>query len=105
MMQEGAGNADPDAVCELTAFARQGWHYMMRVCELEYTLWGHFFPEGTPTQGLRSLVEAYNTLLYDSLRPMYIHESTFEELVDCVHVSAAEIGGFSGWELGGRDNF
>jgi hypothetical protein len=27
---------------------------------------------------------------------MYIHESTFEELVDCVHVSAAEIGGFSG---------
>lgn len=78
-------------VAELTAFARQGWHYMMRICELEYKLWGHFFPEGTPTQGLRSLVEAYNTLLYDYLRPMYIHESTFEELVDCVHVLKNEL--------------
>jgi hypothetical protein len=76
---------------ELSMFARQGWHYMMSVCELEFKLWNHFFPDGTPTEGLRELVQAYNMLLYDYLRPMYIRESTFEELVDCLHVLKNEL--------------
>ena len=84
----GAGEEQP---VELAAFARQGWSYMMRLCEREHNLWCAVFPESSPSQGLRALIEDYTTLLYDYLRPMYVHESTFEQLVDCVHVLKTEV--------------
>ena len=83
--------SNPEDEVDLATFARQGWGYMMRLCEREHSLWCHVFPDSAPTQSLRVLIEEHTLLLYDYLRPMYVHESTFDELVDCVHVLKTEI--------------
>ncbi|KAL3152568.1 hypothetical protein ABBQ32_001593 [Trebouxia sp. C0010 RCD-2024] len=76
----------------LTALARDGWAYLMQVCQYEHQLFDHFFPGEDPEgPSLAPLMDPLATILYDALRPRFIHLHALEELCEIVNILTHEV--------------
>ncbi|CAI5498530.1 unnamed protein product, partial [Closterium sp. Naga37s-1] len=73
----------------LPTLTRSGCAYLMQVCQSEHQLFDHFFPAtSADTSNLAPLIDPLCTVLYDALRPRFIHSADVDvlcELVDIVH--------------------
>ncbi|CAI6000927.1 unnamed protein product [Closterium sp. NIES-65] len=73
----------------LPTLTRSGCAYLMQVCQSEHQLFDHFFPAtSADTSNLAPLIDPLCTILYDALRPRFIHSADVDvlcELVDIVH--------------------
>lgn len=76
----------------LPVLARDGWAYLMQVCQYEHQLFDHFFP-GEDPEGptLAPLMDPLATILYDALRPRFIHLHALEELCEIVNILTHEV--------------
>lgn len=76
----------------LPALTRSGCGYLMQVCQLEHQLFDHFFPASSAdSNNLAPLIDPLCTVLYDSLRPRFIHEADMDLLCELVDILKAEI--------------
>ena len=64
---------------------------MLQVCQYEHQLFDHFFP-GEDPEGptLAPLMDPLATILYDALRPRFIHLHALEELCEIVNILSHE---------------
>lgn len=72
----------------------------MQVCQYEHQLFDHFFPGEDPEgPSLGPLMDPLATILYDALRPRFIHLHELEELCEIVDILAHEVSCLTGLEL------
>ncbi|KAL0022928.1 hypothetical protein WJX77_008565 [Trebouxia sp. C0004] len=72
--------------------AREGWGYLMQVCQYEHQLFDHFFPGADPEGvSLAPLMDPLATILYDALRPQFIHIHALDELCEVVDILTHEV--------------
>lgn len=61
----------------------------MQVCQLEHQLFDHFFPASSAEPAnLAPLIDPLCTVLYDTLRPRFIHEADLDLLCELVRLDA-----------------
>ncbi|KAA6429125.1 MAG: conserved oligomeric Golgi complex subunit 3-like [Trebouxia sp. A1-2] len=76
----------------LPVLAREGWGYLMQVCQYEHQLFDHFFPGADPEgSSLAPLMDPLATILYDALRPQFIHIHALDELCEIVDILTHEV--------------
>eukprot|EP00271_Cylindrocystis_brebissonii_P007614 TRINITY_DN21191_c0_g1_i1.p1 TRINITY_DN21191_c0_g1~~TRINITY_DN21191_c0_g1_i1.p1 ORF type:complete len:848 (+),score=186.53 TRINITY_DN21191_c0_g1_i1:421-2964(+) len=77
----------------LPALTRSGCAYLMQVCQLEHQLFDNFFPSSSAeSSNLAPLIDPLCLVLYDTLRPRFIHEANdLEMLCELVDILKAEI--------------
>ena len=64
----------------------------MQVCQYEHQLFDHFFPGEDPEgTGLAPLMDPLATILYDALRPQFIHLHALDELCEIVDILTHEV--------------
>lgn len=64
---------------------------MLQVCQYEHQLFDHFFPGEDPEgPSLAPLMDPLATILYDALRPHFIHLHALEELCEIVNILTHE---------------
>lgn len=64
----------------------------MQVCQYEHQLFDHFFPGEDPEgAGLAPLMDPLATILYDALRPQFIHLHALDELCEIVDILTHEV--------------
>ncbi|EFJ16218.1 hypothetical protein SELMODRAFT_116626 [Selaginella moellendorffii] len=77
---------------ELPPFTRSGCAYLMQACQFEHQLFVHFFPSSSSEASkLASLTEPLCTVLYDALRPKFIHETRIDLLCELVDILKFEV--------------
>ena len=66
--------------------------FFLQVCQYEHQLYDHFFPgqnaEGT---SLSPLMDPLATILYDAMRPRFIHLHSLNELCELVDILVHEV--------------
>ena len=61
------------------------------MCQYEHQLFDHFFPGEDPEgPSLAPLMDPLATILYDALRPRFIHLHSLEELCEIVNILTHE---------------
>lgn len=76
----------------LPVLVREGWGYLMQVCQYEHQLFDHFFPRAEPEgSSLAPLMDPLATILYDALRPQFIHLHALDELCEIVDILTHEV--------------
>ncbi|KAK9845860.1 hypothetical protein WJX81_004499 [Elliptochloris bilobata] len=71
---------------------RSGCAYLMQVCQLEHQLFDGFFPGADPDGGaLGALMDPLCTVLYDALRPAFIHLAALDPLCELVDILQHEV--------------
>ncbi|GAQ88312.1 oligomeric Golgi complex component 3 [Klebsormidium nitens] len=76
----------------LPSLTRSGCAYLMQVCQLEHQLFDHFFPASSAEPAnLAPLIDPLCTVLYDTLRPRFIHEADLDLLCELVDILKAEV--------------
>ena len=74
----------------LPGMTRAGCAYMIRICNNEQQLYGHFFSTAGPA--LDELLETLATVLYESLRPLFIATAiNLDNLVELCSVLKSEV--------------
>ena len=64
---------------------------LLQVCQYEHQLFDHFFPGEDPEgPSLAPLMDPLATILYDALRPRFIHLHSLEELCEIVDILTHE---------------
>jgi len=76
---------------DVLALARIGTAYLVEVCQAEYGLFKHFFPQTDPTGALSALMIPLGTYLSDILRPKYISITDLALLAQLVEALKSEI--------------
>ena len=76
---------------DVLALARIGTAYLVEVCQAEYGLFKHFFPQTDPTGALAALMIPLGTYLSDILRPKYISITDLALLAQLVEALKSEI--------------
>jgi len=62
------------------------------VCQYEHQLFDHFFPGADPEgSSLAPLMDPLATILYDALRPQFIHIHALDELCEIVDILTHEV--------------
>ena len=62
------------------------------MCQYEHQLFDHFFPGGeVEASSLGPLIDPLATILYDALRPRFIHLYALDELCEIVDILAHEV--------------
>lgn len=65
----------------------------MQACQMEYQLFEHLFPSLDASAGaLSPLVDTLADMLYDSLRPAFIHLQDLSALCQLVDILQREVG-------------
>jgi len=76
----------------LPALTRSGCAYLIHVCQLEHQLFDHFFPSSAAdATNLAPLIDPLCMVLYDALRPRFIHEADVDLLCELVDIVRAEV--------------
>lgn len=76
----------------LPALTRSGCAYLIHVCQLEHQLFDHFFPSSAAdAANLAPLIDPLCMVLYDALRPRFIHEADVDLLCELVDIVRAEV--------------
>ncbi|GJP83624.1 hypothetical protein CLOP_g13752 [Closterium sp. NIES-67] len=76
----------------LPALTRSGCAYLMQVCQSEHQLFDHFFPStSADTSNLGPLIDPLCTVLYDALRPRFIHSADVDVLCELVDIVQADL--------------
>ncbi|CAM6127701.1 unnamed protein product [Calypogeia fissa] len=77
---------------QLSSLTRSGCAYLMQVCQLEHSLFDHFFPSSSSEAAtLSPLVDPLCTALYDTLRPRLIHEADLDLLCELIDILKVEV--------------
>ena len=76
---------------DVIALARIGTAYLVEVCQAEFALFKHFFPQTDPTGALSALMIPLGTYLSDILRPKYISITELALLAELVEALKGEI--------------
>ena len=76
---------------DVIALARIGSAYLTEVCQAEYGLFQHFFPNTDPTGALSALMIPLGTYLSDILRPRYISMTDLGLLAELVDAFKGEL--------------
>lgn len=76
---------------DVIALARIGSAYLTEVCQAEYRLFKHFFPNTDPTGVLSALMIPLGTYLSDILRPRYISMTDLGSLAELVDAFKGEL--------------
>jgi hypothetical protein len=64
----------------------------LQVCQYEHQLFDHFFPGADPEgSSLAPLMDPLATILYDALRPQFIHIHALDELCEIVDILTHEV--------------
>ena len=62
------------------------------MCQYEHQLFDHFFPGADPEESsLAPLMDPLATILYDALRPQFIHIHALDELCEIVDILTHEV--------------
>jgi hypothetical protein len=83
--------ASQDRGSDVIALMRIGTAHLMDVCQAEYGLFKHFFPNTDPTAALSALMIPLSTHLSDIVRPKYIAITELTNLADLVEAIKDEI--------------
>jgi len=71
---------------------RNGWAALMQICQMEYQLFENLFPGRDPSSGaLSPLIDTLADMLYETLRPAYIHLQDLAALCQLVDILQREI--------------
>uniref|UniRef100_A0A7S1XET5 Conserved oligomeric Golgi complex subunit 3 C-terminal domain-containing protein n=1 Tax=Compsopogon caeruleus TaxID=31354 RepID=A0A7S1XET5_9RHOD len=76
--------------------ARAGSSFILRLCQMEKSLYEHFFPIADTTSepsALVSLLKSHCSVLYEELRPRILSENDLEKLVYLIEVLRQEFPG------------
>lgn len=62
------------------------------MCQYEHQLYDHFFPgQSTESTSLGPLMDPLATILYDAMRPRFIHLHSLTELCELVDILVHEV--------------
>eukprot|EP00898_Chlorokybus_atmophyticus_P000708 jgi/Chlat1/1638/Chrsp127S01891 len=82
----------------VATLTRSGCAYLMQVCQLEHQLFEHFFPSSSASTSvttgpnpLAPLLDPLCTVLYDALRPLFVHEQDLDLLCELVEILRGEV--------------
>ena len=91
MYSAGIGNTTTVKLTRCLPDCAEHW-WLLQVCQYEQQLFDHFFPgEDAEGPSLGPLMDPLATILYDALRPRFIHLHALEQLCDIVDILAHEV--------------